>query len=245
MNLPVSKLTKNQTKTFTKLGITDPNLRHHGKVDIIVDVRYDDHCGNGHNSFAITGTVYNADRRSDRACIMGGCIHDVIEKHFPELSHLIKWHLCNSDGPMHYIANTMYHACDTDCDGLKSGEYGAYKLHVVSNAISKCGEVLLYKTGQIYTNKQNNPNLTKSNNAELEKMETFTDSLNVSFSTVKINCPYSISKGKGSDLAAARRCAIWPDATIEQLCDKELLLARLPALIAEFKATVKSIGFEF
>lgn len=40
----------------------------------------------------------------------GGCIHDEVAKHFPELAHLIKWHLSSTDGPMHYVANTVYWA---------------------------------------------------------------------------------------------------------------------------------------
>jgi hypothetical protein len=43
---------------------------------------------------------------------MGGCCHDEVAKHFPELAPFIKWHLTSSDGPMHYIANTVYHATE-------------------------------------------------------------------------------------------------------------------------------------
>jgi hypothetical protein len=53
---------------------------------------------------------------------MGGCIHDELTKYFPELAHLIKWHLCSTDGPMHYVSNTMYHASDRDHNGKRKGE---------------------------------------------------------------------------------------------------------------------------
>jgi len=40
-----------------------------------------------------------------------GCIHVEIAEAFPEFKKYIKWHLCNvNDGPMHYIANALYHA---------------------------------------------------------------------------------------------------------------------------------------
>lgn len=80
------------------------------KANIRAEVRFDDDCGNGHNSFAITGDVYATDKRS-RAPIAAGCLHEDIAKAFPELAPLIMWHLTSSDGPMHYLANTLYF-CD-------------------------------------------------------------------------------------------------------------------------------------
>lgn len=58
------------------------------------------------------------------------------------------------------------------------------------------------------------------------------------------------SKGKTRDLAAARASAIWPEATDEQLCLPEeqlteLLNARLPALMAEFRKDIEAFGFVF
>jgi len=57
-------------------------------------------------------------------------------------------------------------------------------------------------------------------------------------------------EGKARDFAAARSCAIWPDATDEQLSQepaelRALLAARLPALMAEFRAAVESLGFVY
>jgi hypothetical protein len=69
-----------------------------------VEIRHDDECKNGHNSFAITGDIRGARGRD----IAGGCLHEDIARVFPELAHLIKWHLCSTDGPMHYVANTLY-----------------------------------------------------------------------------------------------------------------------------------------
>ncbi len=72
-------------------------------------VRYDDECGNGHNSFSITGVIERKIPKANRWMdYSGGCIHEDIAKHFPELAPLIKWHLTSSNGPMYYIENTLY-----------------------------------------------------------------------------------------------------------------------------------------
>jgi hypothetical protein len=155
--LPISNTVKSQTLKFEKLNVRD---KDYGTIDIIVDVRFDDRCGNGHNTFAITGSIYKAGRRSDNSTIVCGCIHDDIYKHFPELRGLIKWHLVSSDGPMHYIANTLYHA-------------------------------------------------------------------------------------KNGALSYAQSSAVWSDATLEQLNNKDLLVARLPSLMAEFKIAVESLCMEY
>jgi hypothetical protein len=37
-------------------------------------------------------------------------LQGLIGEHFPELQQYFKWHLTSTDGPMHYIANTIYWA---------------------------------------------------------------------------------------------------------------------------------------
>ena len=88
---------------------------------ITANVRHDDECGNGHNSFSVTGDI---ERKQGRRWVeeSGGCIHDEIARHFPEIAHLIKWHLCSTDGPLHYVANTVYLAGDRDHYGRKEGK---------------------------------------------------------------------------------------------------------------------------
>lgn len=56
------------------------------------------------------------------------------------------------------------------------------------------------------------------------------------------------SAGKNRELQAARRAAIWPEATNDQLCLPKdeltaLLEARLPALVAAFRVDMEAIGF--
>ena len=128
---------------------------------LVANVRFDDECKNGHNTFAITADLYEEARRGKKRYLTScGCQHDLVAIHFPELAPLIKWHLTSTDGPLHYVANTVYHA----------------------------------------------------------------------------------EQGK---LDYARKSAIAPDATLAELSDESWLLARLPALMVEFRAAVESLGFVY
>lgn len=154
----MTTITKDQKQHFTKLVDIDGT-----PCEMTVQVRFDDECGNGHNTFSITADIRG------RNIDMGGCLHDEIRENFPELAHLIRWHLVSTDGPMHYIANTTYLASLTDWKG----------------------------------------------------------------------------DSKAPDLEAARRTAIWPDATPAQLRSKSALTARLDGLLSEFRATVELAGFNW
>lgn len=224
-----SILTKSQSKKVTK------KIRYHGEeCEITCTIRYDDSCGNGHNSFAITGDI-TALKGRDRYRT-GGCIHGEIEKHFPEFAHLIRWHFMSSDGPMHYIANTCYHASDKYCCGLAKGE----KRQLIDRTTGLPAWELVA--------------IDKATGEELPtyKMQNHKDSLTMP------DCPYElvyrpwcrVGEGKERDFAAARNCSIWPDATDEQLSlDKEHLTKcledRLPGLIKEFIKDIEAIGFIF
>lgn len=112
-NLPASKLIKSQSKTITVKFKEDTKKRM-----IDVEMRFDDECSNGYNTFSIVGDLWRSHvSRHDSNMISGGCIHSAISKHAGEelcgeikLKDLIKWHLTSTDGPIHYIANTIYHA---------------------------------------------------------------------------------------------------------------------------------------
>jgi hypothetical protein len=117
LELPKSTLTKHQVKTYGPKFYTE----HGSQFRIAVEVRYDDECGNGHNSFGITATI-DEKRGNQWREYSGGCCHEEVAKHFPELAPFIKWHLCASDGPMHYLVNTLYHAGNRDHNGRTKGE---------------------------------------------------------------------------------------------------------------------------
>lgn len=91
------------------------------KILMHAEVRFDDNCKNGHNSFAVTGFGWY-DNWKARDWDFGGCCHDMIEKVFPELKHLIKW----GGGLMHYVANTVYHASNLH-NGKAAGEPNSWE----------------------------------------------------------------------------------------------------------------------
>lgn len=106
-----SILIKNQTREFNK------TYQENGKeYTITATARYDDRCGNGHNSFSITGQIWRTrnGKRFKKDCEICGCIHEDIARQFPFLKPFIKWHLVSSDGPMHYEGNALYHAGFTE-----------------------------------------------------------------------------------------------------------------------------------
>lgn len=126
-----SILVKHQVKKYrTKIPM-------YGKMmDLVVEARWDDCCGNKHNSLGVTGTVYDRSRNHDQD-IVGGCIHEIIlaADGIPqEVKDLIPFHLCSSDSPMHYKANVMYHARDTDCRGKRKGEPCGWDTYAVGTS---------------------------------------------------------------------------------------------------------------
>lgn len=205
--LPVSKRVKEQSREYVK------DITYDGRNAVITArVRWDDRCGNGRNNFSITGDItFKGRRESDVA----GCIHEEITKYFPELSHLIAFHLFDNQGPMYYIGNTTYQATEIPADTGKRFVYlkGAFKLNTLLG---------------IFTIKEVE---------DLKKL--FLPPLELELKV------YEDSNARPADLEGARRCANWPDATLEQLRDPDALAARLPAMMAEFKKAIENLGFEY
>jgi len=240
IELPKSILTKSQFKTFRADAFDDDG----NPIVIVAKVRYDDECGNGHNTFAITGELYDRTRRvphmpsvthgeANKLLWFGasGCIHDEIAKYIPELAPFIKWHLVSSDGPMHYIANAMYYASDRDCHGLRKGE----KRQILCGGNpDKPAWHMEARDAQ-----GNFVELHTLLHKSYDGKEPPTDTYTVSWH------PWCrVGEGKEPDLQAARSCAVWPDAQLEDFT-KEKLEARLPALMEEFKRDVESLGFVY
>lgn len=228
MNNSPSILTENQVKICGPKAI----MGYGAGGMIIAHVRYDDQCGNGHNTFSITGSIVtNASRR--RGDIeAGGCIHEEIAHHFPELAPFIKWHLCSSDFPLHYISNTLYLAGERDCWGLKKGEFrqhtsrGKYQHNGIEGVPNWRLEISEELPRDVY---------------QAEKPAPV---------TLEWKAYGRTGEGKARELASARSTAIWPEATDEQLSQepealRAALMARHPALMAEFRAAVESLGFTY
>jgi hypothetical protein len=274
VELPQSKITYNQKRTFTKVGVEiDGDL-----VDVIAEVRYDDECRNGHNTFAITGSVYLSGKpRIDRNYLRCGCVHEAIEKAFPELKHLIKWHLVSSDGPMHYLSNAMYHARDRSHAGVEIGAAVSYSKRFTFNGVPlsfdepKKGFWQYLDTVKDYTALEvvevpydGRPDsykfspyysitgfdLTNSSgkwySAPFKSRRAASEFLHtlVKFGYTYIQVPIKWCEAVTPNLEAARRCAVWPDAELKDFT-KENLEARLPAIQQEFKQAILSLGFEY
>jgi hypothetical protein len=83
----------------------------------------------------------------------------------------------------------------------------------------------------------------------LKVAEEWAEALNSGVSRF-VSIPTAYSQGKKRELDSARRAAVWPDATDEQLSVdrdelKKALEARLPALLDAFKSDIESIGFKW
>ena len=96
-----STLTKSQkaTRTFTS-----------DRREVVLKLRYDDQCSNGHNTFSMTYDKYRVTTQGRKIWESGGASDKTIAKYFPAYAQYLKWHLTSSDGPLHYIANSVYHA---------------------------------------------------------------------------------------------------------------------------------------
>ena len=211
----MSVLTKKQVKMFKKSYVENG-----GEYVLITKVRYDDECENGYNTFAITGEIWRAKQgqpigRDYESC---GCIHEDIAKRLPELTPYIKWHLTNSDGPMHYIANTVYHA-------QSYGPRYAWVYYTVPQ--DPLG---------IEDTKERCVGYVKADKARAAEGQP------------GYRVVWDEKTAKEANLDHARSSAVWPDATDEDLITPGLearLRARLPRLMEEFKAAVESLGFVY
>lgn len=77
---------------------------------ICANVSLDDDCHNMHADFSITADVYEKSKNCRWIWYSGGCQHDLISKHFPELNRFIPLHLSSHDGtPMYPVENGTYH----------------------------------------------------------------------------------------------------------------------------------------
>jgi hypothetical protein len=211
----VSILTKSQTKVY------GPKVYQEGgqKYRITATVRYDDQCGNGHNSFAITADIYRAER-GRWAEDSFGCCHDEVARRFPELAPFLKWHGMTSEGPTHYVANTVYHA----------RQHGATHAWVYYTGIAdplNLGGVAERLLGYLEASDAKKAEGAAGYRVEWDQK------------TVKV-----------ANFDYARSCAVWPEATDAELSVdpealKAALLARAPGLCEAFRRDVEALGMVY
>ena len=98
--MEVKILAFSPSKTFREDGCN---------MKINVHVRLNDDCKNGHYDFSITGDVYRQSGNGRWVEDRCGCIHEDIERLFPQLKKFIPLHLCNYLGhPTYPEANGQY-----------------------------------------------------------------------------------------------------------------------------------------
>ncbi len=299
VEVPDSRLTKRQTKILQR---DIPVTLDGTDLTVTIEARFDDECGNGHNSFFLKAWAYEANKpKIDR--YWRQLSEEAIAHHFPEYAHLLKWNHTSTDGPMAYLSNTLYHACDRDHNGQRAGDPVQTDIVV---ALEVKGEkhthtIPIYEPNPFSSTANNFPAFWEAINNEggFHKMRLFNKPTNertvltlvcgahslhggTKLHPRDIDTGYAVSgftflteamqkeglqtvvdlwngradlvlhaevkevsEGYPPDLEAARRSAVWLDATIEQLQDVDLLVARLPALMQEFKADMESLGFVY
>ena len=193
-------LAKNQERKFR----VDLGSGQDSRV-LIATICHDDRCGNGHNTFSVTGDFYDTPYRfydssyrrgelkvlhqSGRTVWLSSacdCLHDEIRRHLPNLTRFLRWHLCSTDGPLYYLENARYwFGAAGWCDGQTNSP----------------------------------PNLEH-------------------FKSTIVYGALSTDEGQLSEYLARRDVADWHQV-------EQLLRARLPDLMAAFRADVESLGFTF
>lgn len=237
---------------------------------LTVEMRFDDQCRNGQNDFAITGDIKGPRGQE----IAGGCLHEDIAAVFPELAHLIRWHLTGTAGPMHYLANTLYLAGDRDCHGRRKGEPSRWEHGYRFNGSPVTFRVSEKFFAWVEAQRAEKAHFWVAAFDHERDAKTFgTHYTLAGFASTWAGCPFrdeaqaqefahalntcaveprrdavGFAEGKARELDAARRAAVWPDATDEQLCApreelRAALEARLPALLAAFRADIERAGF--
>lgn len=156
-----------------------------------------------------------------------GVLHEMIAEQFPDLLPLLPFHLCGTDGPMHYPANALYLAGGRDCWGLLAGE---------RRQIGNRWEL------RIDDGTPHGADLPGSWSNTKESDERPSESFILRW------FPYCrVGEGKPRQLTAARAAACWPDATDAELiaATAETYAARLPGLLARMRAACATCGVDW
>lgn len=101
-----NKLTYLSTKFFTE---------NKEEYRITVTVSLDDDCNNNMCDWGVTADIRQKNQQGTYVEYMGGCCHDEVAKHFPELVKFIPLHCSNHYGaPMYPVGNGTYHIKNGD-----------------------------------------------------------------------------------------------------------------------------------
>lgn len=185
--------------------------------------------GDQESYFSIVGETWDLGRpKVDRYSRCCGALQ--VGGYVPELAYLDKYHLVSIKEPMHYIANSLYHASDRDHYGLLKGETRQIingKTGIpcwILQAVDGLGNVVdLYRIEK-YQDARERPPQT---DLKLEWVPLL-----------------RIGEGKEPNLEAARTSACWPDAELSDFT-RENLEARLPELMEQFKKDITDFGLDW
>lgn len=128
-----NKLTYLSTKFFTE---------NEEEYRMTVTVSLDDDCHNNMCDWSVTADIRQKNKQGTYVEYMGGCCHDEVAKHFPELAKFIPLHCSNHYGaPMCPVANGIYHI-------IKGGMSVAMKYLRISE--QECVELYIASEDELY-----------------------------------------------------------------------------------------------
>lgn len=181
----------------------------------------------------LTGEEWDGEpmRSSERNLVAMGRCDDMIAREFPELAPVLPFAGMFTDGPMHYEANAVYLAGDRDHNGLRKGERRQLR-----NGRTKL------PVWELRVDDGTDDGASLSRHEWRDAAERPPESLTLRWFPV-----WTVGEGKARELDAARRVAVWPDATDEELSAepeqlRAALVARAPALLDRFRAACAACG---
>jgi hypothetical protein len=201
-----------------------------GPYQILAIASWDDRCRNGSNSFRYSESVVLSGGTNESEYVsLNDVSSSVLETIPASCRALDKWNGCYPFGPWYYLENGLFQAGDRDHWGLRAGESRQMKtnrgeLMWELKAADGLGRLLpLYALPTL---------MTGDKPTDTYKLEWHP-------------C-LRVGEGKPRDLQAFRRTVIWPEATmadIEREDLPEVLKARLPGLLREFRTVIEGLGF--
>lgn len=108
----VQCLIKKVMETTNKLfySSTKEYIEEGQKYRITVKISLDDDCKNNCPDWSVTANIWHIEKQGYLTLERGGCCHEEILKHFPELRPFVILHLCNFLGqPMYSVSNGIYY----------------------------------------------------------------------------------------------------------------------------------------
>ena len=148
-----------------------------------------------------------------------------IAKHIEGLKAWNGWY---SFGPWYYIENSLFHASDRDCHGLRKGE---------TKQLLTGGVTPVWRLTRV-SDDGSPTDIPKTVDSDTPPPPT----------GIRLEYRPWLIEGEGGvrNFDAVRSIANWPEATEEQMCSDDLaviMMERLPAKLVEFRKLIERLGF--